>query len=699
MSRTCTIAMFLILFGAGTAAKAQDYPRKEIDIDNFIQNLFQFQEGDVEYEDFYESLFQLYRDPLDLNTASKEELRNLYILSENHINSLFEYKEKAGKFLSVYELQAVPGFDEELVRRMIPFVTVQEKSNTGFDGLFGRIASEQNNYLILRYFRVLEHKKGYEPVSDSSVQRYTGSPDVFYTRWRVSRPRDFSIGFTLEKDAGEPFAWDPPTRRYGPDFASYHIVLQNKGRWKSIALGDYQLQFGQGLLAAAGFSIGKGAETVLTVRRSHLGIRPYSSVLESGFFRGAAATYNLGRFDVTAFYSNRNIDGSVRQSTDTLEIEEDFISSIQVTGFHRTPNEIRAKSSVNEQVYGANLLYNGRQQNLQAGLTFIGTSYDAALQKTPSDYNQYAFNGKFNYNVGGFFTYSWQNFNFFGEAARSKSGGIGALGGFMASLSPKLDMSLLYRYYARDFHSFYGTAFGEAVTTRGARNNNEQGMYWGLKYSPSRKYSFAVYFDRFKFPWLRYQADAPSRGYEYFVRFTYKPLKTVTLFAQYRQEEREVNMPDNNTATDFLTERVRRNALVNLDVALNKTVSLRSRVQVGAFQLGARRSTGYVILQDVTVDLKKVKLSARFAVFDTDDYDTRQYVYEKDVLYSFSFPAYFGTGVRYYFLLEYNITRKLDCWIRFARTNLRNTDTISSGLEEIQGNTRSDLRVQVRYKF
>lgn len=688
-----------MLVGIVSLTRAQDYPRKEIDIDNFIQSLFQFQEDDVDYEDFYESLFQLYRDPLDLNTASKEELRNLYILSESHIKNLFDYREKVGRFLSIYELQNIPGFSEELIRQLVPFVTIREKSNTSFDGLLGRIASEENNYLILRYFRVLEQKKGYKPTTDSTVQRYMGSPDVFYTRWRVSRPRDFSIGFTLEKDAGEPLAWDPPTRRYGPDFASYHIVLQNKGRWKNIAIGDYQLQFGQGLLAAAGFNVGKGAETVLTVRRSHLGIRPYSSVLESGFFRGAAATYNLGSFDLTAFYSNRNIDGNIQQGSDTLETEEDFISSVQITGFHRTPNEIRAKSSINEQVYGTNLLYNSLKKDFQAGLTFIGTSYSVPLKRTPSDYNQYAFNGKSNYNVGGFFTYTWQNFNFFGEAARSKSGGIGALGGFMASLSPKLDISMLYRYYARDFHSFYGSAFGEAVTTRGARNNNEQGIYWGLKFSPSRKYTFAVYFDHFKFPWLRYQADAPSQGYEYLARFTYKPLKTVTLYAQYRQEMREMNMPDNQTKTDFLTERIRRNALVNLDVAMNKMLSLKSRVQVGKFQFGAKRSTGYVILQDVTVDLKKVKLSTRFAVFDTDDYDTRQYVYEKDVLYSFSFPAYYGTGIRYYLLLEYNFTRRLDCWIRYARTSLRNTDTIGSGLEEIQGNTRSDLRVQVRYKF
>src|SRR5437868_9579791 len=47
---------------------------------------------------------------------------------------------------------------------------------------------------------------------------------------------------------------------------------------------------------------------------------------------------------------------------------------------------------------------------------------------------------------------------------------------------------------------------------------NESGMYWGWKYSFSKKYSLAGYFDLFSFPWLRYRSYSPTEGSEWLVR-------------------------------------------------------------------------------------------------------------------------------------------------------------------------------------
>src|SRR5690606_24637065 len=134
--------------------------------------------------------------------------------------------------------------------------------------------------------------------------RYLGDPNDLYARFRMQHPKDFSLGFTLDKDAGEEFRWDPSTKRYGFNFLSYHFTLFDKGRWKTVALGDYRVQFGQGLVFGSGYSAGKGAETITTVRRSSLGIRPYTSVTEFGYFRGAAATYSLGNVEISGLYSN-----------------------------------------------------------------------------------------------------------------------------------------------------------------------------------------------------------------------------------------------------------------------------------------------------------------------------------------------------------------------------------------------------------
>ena len=45
------------------------------------------------------------------------------------------------------------------------------------------------------------------------------------------------------------------------------------------------------------------------------------------------------------------------------------------------------------------------------------------------------------------------------------------------------------------------------------------------------------------------------------------------------------------------------------------------------------------------------------------------------------------------------IKRGIDVWLRYGLTYYENVDVISSGLEEITGNTKSDVKFQVRFKF
>jgi hypothetical protein len=261
-------------------------------------------------------------------------------------------------------LQAIPEFDLITIYKLAPFVTVTDLG-LQYDPrpLWQRILSEKNNMLILRYDRTLEQKRGYSPAIPNDAgnlpTRYLGSPDRLYARFRVSHPKDFSLGFTMEKDAGEQLIFDRSTNRYGMDFYSYHFMLQNKGKIRSLIIGDYQLQIGQSLLLGAGFIVGKGAETINTIRRSSIGIRPYTSVVETGFFRGIAATVESGNFLITGFYSNVQQDGNITE-VDTSSSVLPLVSSLYTSGFHRTPNELRAKNQINEQVAGTNVLYKSR---------------------------------------------------------------------------------------------------------------------------------------------------------------------------------------------------------------------------------------------------------------------------------------------------------------------------------------------------
>ncbi|SNR69292.1 ComEA family DNA-binding protein [Hymenobacter mucosus] len=690
-----------LLLGAMVhGAQGQEYTRPTVpDLDRLTQELFaEIQSDQVPYEDLYETLLQYYQTPLNLNTAAREDLRGLLLLSESQITHLLDHRQKNGALLSLYELQTIEGFDVRTIYRVAPFVTVQADPSAGRGPLWQRVLKGDNAALFLRYERVLQDRPGYAPPDTvrggRPATRYLGSPDKLLLRYRVSRAKDFSLGVTAEKDAGEAFTWSPASRRYGADFYSAHFLVQERGRLKALALGDYQLQFGQGLLLSSGLAVGKGAETITTLRRSSVGVRPYSSVLENTFFRGAAATVAVTpTVRATAFVSRKRVDANLAQTQDSLAEFNEFTSGLLLTGFHRTPSELADRQALRETVLGGNLSYASRSGDLTAGITAVDTHFDRPLLRRPEPYNAYELRGDHNLALSAHYSYVWRNLLLFGETARSS--GIGTVNGLLASLTPAIDASVLYRNYARNFHTLYGNALSE-----NSRNINEKGLYLGVKLRPAPRWEVSAYYDRFAFPWLRYQVGAPSAGHDWLVRVTFTPTKTSLLYAQLRQRTKAYDA-DTLRPDPLPVPAQRRSLLVFYDASPTPVLSLRTRVQGTHYQEDAGpQRRGYVLAQDITVvPMARVRVSARYALFDTDDYDTRQYVFEQDVLYAFSVPALAGRGTRAYLLTQLDLTRHLTLWLRYAETHYRHQATVGSGLEQIQGPRRSEVKAQLRYRF
>jgi hypothetical protein len=712
MKRHSVLGSTLAAFALGLAgllapggARAQEFPRRAPALDRLAQELFaEIQSDQVPYEDLYGTLLNLYQSPLNLNTASPEELRALPLLAEKQVAALLKYRQANGPLLSIYELQAVPEWEVRTIERVAPFITVASPNpNSARGPLWQRIKNEENNAVLLRYERVLQQRKGYSAVDTFQGRptlRYLGSPDAVALRYRVSHAHDFSLGFTAEKDAGEPLAWRPGQNQFGPDFLSAHFVLHEQGRLKTLALGDYQLQFGQGLLLSSGLAQGKGAETITNLRRASLGVRPYAALLENTFFRGAAATYRLtSRWEATAFASRKNIDANARLATDSLAQFDEFSSSLLLTGLHRTATEIANRQRLSETVGGGHLGYLSADGNLALGFTAVGTHYGLAFQKRDEPYNRFEFSGQNNLALGAHYSYGWRNLLLFGESGRSSSGGLGTVNGLLASLGPSVDASVLVRHYDADFHTFYGNALGENT-----RNINESGFYVGLKVRPLARWELSLYFDQFRFPWLRYRVSAPTQGQDALLRVAFAPTKTSLLYAQYRARLKPLDLPASLTgrAVPRPGQQLRHSLLLYCDVQPTAQLGLRTRLQASYLRaddnLPWRR--GYVLSQDATVQLaRRVSLAARYAVFDTDDYDTRQYIFEQDVLYAVSVPALYGQGTRAYAILQATFNKHFTLWLRYADTRYRHQAAIGSGLEQIQGNARSEVTAQVRYKL
>ena len=691
------LTIWLLLCGVNAhAQQGITDPNTDNFIERKIETLTENASEDIDYTTVFESL-NFYREhPLELNNATQDELQQLFMLSDFQIASLIRHREIYGKLLSIYELQAVEGFDLPLIYQLLPFVKVDRGLNR-LNISFREILKYANQEVTVRCAQNIEQQQGFSPVDSAELAenpnaRFLGSPQRIFTRYRFRYGSYISAGVTAEKDAGEEFFRG--TQKQGFDFYSAHFSLRNIGNLKALNVGDYQAQFGQGLACWTGLGFGKTADA-MNVKRSALGLRPYTSINENLFLRGLGTTWQLKSFELTAFASFKKLNANATQ-VDSVSQDIQAFSGFNLSGLHRTPNELEDKGGINERVLGGHIAY--KKRNFNWGLTCVDYRYSADLIKSPTLYNQFEFNGRHNFNVGTDFNWVYRNFNVFGEAARSLNGGLAATVGAIASLDPRLSISVLHRRFARDYQVIYS-----ATVAEGSRSINEYGTFLGINFKPAKGVNISAYFDQWRYPWLRYLVDAPSNGYDGLAQINYTPSKTLDMYFRFRERIRARNTTvDLDELIDFPLQQRQQNFRYDIVYKVSPSVKLRNRIEwVRFYSISGALENGYVVLQDVICKPMSFPLSfsLRYALFKTDSYNSRIYAYENDMLYSFSIPAYSGMGSRAYVNMEYSLGKRVDIWFRYARFFYTNSISTGSGLTAVQGPVRSDFRVQLRVKF
>jgi len=681
------------------------------DIQQRLENLAEeTQTEDADYSSLLEGLIYYKEHPVNLNKTNKEELQALQLLNDIQINNLLSHIESVGKLITIYELQSINGFDLQTIQRILPYIKVSDNFTSAHFNRKEMFKNGQTN-VIVRYGRVIEEQKGFTPIDSISLynsrnSRYIGSPDKIYTRYRFTYGTNVSWGITAEKDQGELFLKNNQKFKYdwyenslnknqrsGFDFYSAHFFLHNIRFIRSLAIGDYQANFGQGLTLFSGQAFGKSPDA-MSAKKSGQGIRPYASVDENNFMRGAATTIGFKRFEATAFYSRKHIDANVSDTLADGEIAA--ISALQSTGYHTTPSEIADKHSILQTIFGGNISYKGK--NLNVGLTALSYNLNVDFNRAFDYYNQFEFSSKQNVNIGIDYNFIFHNFNFFGEESTSKNGGKAFLNGALISLDPRLSLTILNRYYERNFQNLMSNGFAENSTA-----SNEKGTYIGIVAKPTNTTTITTYYDRFQFDWLKYQVNAPSYGNDYVAQFNYTPSKKVDMYFRIRQRDKQKNTTNTNATIDYLVPLKQNNYRFNISYTILPEVKLKNRIELIDYKLDENKtSKGYVVYQDITYNKlgKPLSVTLRYALFQTDSYDARIYAYENDVPGSYSIPAYYGRGSRFYMMLDYNLTKKIEIWLRYSETYYDNVTVISPGsINEIEGNTKSEIRAQVKFKF
>ena len=684
-----------------------------------VERLAEDSDDDIDYEDLLENYIFFSENPINLNSEETMRLVELRLLSMFQFEELQQYRRYYGDFLFLEELEMVEGFDEQTLAIIRPLVCISRGQNK--DKLtFNKLARYGKHQIVGRYEQILERQQGYMPIDDSALlakpnSRYLGSPQKYQLKYTYNYRNKIRAGFVLEKDAGEMFYTDKVNdtmqkllgNQYhrGFDFVGFHLYAKDLGIVNAAVLGDYQLSFGQGLTLWSGMSFGK-AGAGSSVMKQGRGITPKGSASEYAFMRGAAVTLGSGPFSGTLFYSNRWVDANVSVA-DTLESEAEFVSSLQETGYHRTIGELQDRHAIRQQVIGGHLAYS--IAHFEVGYTAHHTWLSVPLELKPSHYNQFYFQGQKLTNQGIDFKYVKGKYAVFGEVAmsmnfdstalRQAQGPLAFAGLVGLTVKPAgyLNFTIMYRDYGKAYQNLMSNAFGE-----GSRNQGQRGIYLGVEAAPAPYWNILAYADQFQYTWLTSQVNAPSRGHDYYLRISHSFNRRTQAYLQFRSKTKMKNSTDAFVFSHYPIFYTKNAVRFNINYQVGWDIHCCNKAEYAHYRNDdGSNEHGYFLCQDIAYkpENKPYSLAFRYAIFDAQDYNARIYAYENDVLYSFSVPALYGKGMRVYLLGKVKLFNALTLYARIGRTIYSDRDEIGSGLTLIQGNHKTDLKVEAIWKL
>lgn len=638
--------------------------------------------SELQITELIELLEELANNPVNINRAGLDELAGVPALNLQTARAILAYRETTKPFESTLDLLEVDGIGSVTLENIQPFVTVGKLDELRKDlYLNPRYWTHNSRFETLAgYQQVLTPREGYS--RPDSLGGYLGSPVKYNHRLRY-RSDHISVNLTQDKDPGESLA--------GPsdfDFTSWHVAVEDLGLLENLIVGDFRISYGQGLTLWNGGAFGKSSNIIGSAIKNDPGIRPYTSYQETNGFRGVAATVGR-RFQLSGFYSNRSRTAS--------ETEDGFVRFPTSSGFHRTINESNRRLNLDQETYGGRARY-------QTAYAIIGVSgyhnlFNQTIEKGAQPYQLFGYEGRKLSAVGTDIRLNVGTATIFGEIARSSNGSLGGITGTEISIIETTDIALAYRNYALDFQSIFGSGFGEQSSPQ-----NETGFFTGIRQQIGSKLELNAFVDFFGTHGPRFRNTRPTSGFDWLARLDFEPLDKFVIYIQVKAKswEQEFDTFDSfGRETLMMGKETRFNTRLHMEYFIHENVRLRTRLDlVRHTKTLSKPSIGYLMYQDVRfTPSANLTVDARITVFETDNFNSRVFQFENDLLYVMSNAMLFDQGQRSYIVVRYRPSTHFTFRMKAATTLYENRQTIGSGLDLIQGRRKTDLGLQFQVKF
>ena len=628
----------------------------------------------------YEDLLFLASNPLNINTATEEDLARLYYLNDFQIFSILDYRKSYGVLLSLSELQLIPGLREDLIGHILPYVTTGNPSLVPVYSGTKSFHARQN--ILLRTKFTWPVREGFRKDADSSL-RFQGPPVSRLIRYELKAGKDLRAGFTMESDPGEPLAWNDLRR--GFDFSSAFFEIRDKGPLQELVAGDFRYASGCGLVAGTGRK-SKSSEVILKQKNS--GVSRSASAAEYGINRGLAAMFTHGNWNARMMLSAVKTSANTEMTGDSTEV----FTTLNLSGLFRNEKETAFRHNLEEKQAGAGFGY--RTGKFALDYNIMAQFFDKAYRyRIRPDRFSATRDEKDFYCQALDYTVRNSKLLINGETALGRHGHPATLNTLTAWLHPLLTICMSYRYYDPEYVSLNASAFAESDV------RNEEGFYFGIEAYAFPFLKVSAYLDQYRFPWLKYNGISPEWGHDMLMKCEFKAGKDFNVTSLLKYEAKEtgavrdkpgISVPGNREDLRYMVEGI---------YEMNETMRFRTKVDYRwAVVPGETMSYhGIFLCQDIGCHFfnDRITLNARYALFDSPDWSTRIYAYENDILYSFSTPAFYQKGSRMYLSGRIKLIKRVDLWFKYGVTRYAAPYTSGTGADKRAGAVYRDLGLEM----
>ena len=570
---------------------------------------------DADSQSGYEELVEvLSGGRIDLNLVRSQELSIAPFLSEQEARLILRFRRTNGPFGSTDDLYKIEGLGRD---------TAEALSRYGY---VSGIAADVPPQSVKKHGKLISRVRLITKVSDDESGSFFKS-SRFYQRTELSSGQDIDVLILSEKDPIE----DSPT-----DFAAGYIEIKDKFDLDKIVLGNLRPGFAQGLIFSRWQSVLTTSESVKRKDSTSVG---YRSSFENGALRGVFAKKSLPNFQGALFFSSSRMDAALDKEGNVTRIDED--------GVHVSDLQKERKDALKEKLTGARLSFKANKA-FNLGTTFSFSSFDPPFQRDNMEKRRFAFKGDKLLLLGWDFDWRGEKLNLFGEFALSDEPSAAYILGAVADLG-EIDIRVLARNYAADFHSFHGSAF----SSLGGEVNNEKGIFSGISWDLNKRTKIRAFLDQYSRPWRTFSVPLPTRGTNSGATIKYNLSRTLRLSLRFRSKSSE-----NFQGEIGIRDKRKNNLRADAEWRLQKNYLLKWRIELSRATLndGEKTPKGISVFGEIRFKPSKLlRINTRLTLFDTDSRDSAIYEFEQD-LPGLGFPRQLnGRGIKWYLIGKYKL--------------------------------------------